>query len=197
MNITIPNRRKVSPAYCLAYTVIITTGIAVMTMFYFMFIEGSYLSYPNSPFASMQPAIHAGETIPLNITRCNSDSVAHIYTVSRTLERVVKQGNKDDYWMLADIQFHIEPGCHPAVSDAHIAPADLPPSDWRLVGMANTQGALISHIVRFESLPFKVLAALPVVVKQGERGEPGAKGATGATGKTGATGAKGTLFGGK
>jgi hypothetical protein len=198
------SRRKATPAYCLAYTVIIVTGLAVMTMFYFFFIERSYLDYLNQPFKPMKAEVHAGDFIPLDITRCNSDSVAHVYTVSRTLERVNKKGDKDDYRMLDDKQFHIEPGCHPGISDAHVMPVDLIPDDWFMTGMAETKGALISHIVRFKTLPFKVLPPLPRVVPQGQRGETGATGAKGAIGKTGeqgiagatgAAGAKGSFWG--
>ena len=172
----------------IAYVITLSIAAAVSVIFYFLFFEKPYLSYTNVPFPTLHSSAMPGQVMPIHVARCNSDSISHVYEVTRTLERVATGLNQpSDYIMMPNIRFAVKPGCSEGDTAAHIVPILTPPGRWRLVGLAEVRGVLKTHMVEFYSTAFDV-TPLVVPKTQGERGEAGATGATGKSGVTGKTG---------
>ena len=140
----------------IAFTVITTIMFLVVAIFYFVFFETPYLKYTNLPLPILGSNIHPGDVIPIHVARCNSDKVAHVYTLSRTLEKVANNGNAREYVLMRDLKIRVEPGCSEADSLVHIAPPETPKGQWILIGTADIQGRLVHHTVEWYSVPFEI-----------------------------------------
>lgn len=156
--------------------------------FYALFLEKSYLSYPNAPFPVQVTTLRPGDVIPLVISRCNADRIDHSYSVARALREV-----KTNRIVPMDPIYSMIPvGCHTASpSRIHKVPLDTEPGRYEFFGGAVTHGIVRTFDVIFRSEQFDVLPALPAVSLQGPPGPAGPTGKTGKTGDTGSTGATG------
>lgn len=149
-------RRKVFCGTYVAAGVVSFLMFLVCVIFYFVFFEKPYLKYTNLPLPTLKSSVHAGEVMPIHVARCNSDSVTHVYTLARTLERVDTHGNPRDYILMRDMKASIRPGCFEEDSVMHIVPSETPKGIWRLIGTSDIQGVLVHHIVEWYSVPFEV-----------------------------------------
>lgn len=165
--------------------------------FYVLFLDKSYLSYPKVPFPVQVSTLRPGDSIPMEITRCNADKIDHSYSVARALREV----NTNRIIPLDPIYSMIPTGCHTAMpSRVHKVPLETEPGRYEFYGGAITHGVIRTFDVIFRSEQFDVLPALPEKSLQGPAGPAGPTGATGKTGAvgaTGATGATGKFWGGK
>jgi hypothetical protein len=167
----------------------------VGTIFGYLFFEKPWLRYTNIPFPVLETYGYPGKIMPVHVVRCNDDNVPHIYTITRTLERVVQRVEPKDYMVMPDVTVQILPGCSEADAVIHIIPVSTRPGTWRLIGVSEIRGVLVSHLVEWRSVPFTVLATPPpvaippVVIIQGA---PGPAGPAGKSGKRGTDGSDGT-----
>lgn len=122
------------------------------TVFYFLFFERPFLTYSNVPFPVTQPVIHPGDVVPLEVVRCNASNVTRTYTVSHTLESVPAGRNV----VLPASPVTLPPGCTTALSLANELPANVPPGQYRLFGIAEVRGVLMVHYVEWYSKTFTV-----------------------------------------
>ena len=168
--------------------ILLCVTVFIVSGFYVLFIEKSYLSYPNAPFPVRATALRPGDVIPMEIARCNKDRVDHSYSVARAL-REVRTGKiipMESFYSMAPA------GCDlPSVWRIHKVPADAEPGRYEFFGGAVTHGIVRTFDVNFKSQQFDVLPALPPVSLQGPPGPAGAPGKTGKTGATGLAGATG------
>ena len=148
--------RKIQVGSYVASLVIAVVLTLVFVIFYFVFFEKPYLRYTNLPLPALKSSVHPGEVMPLHVARCNSDSVSHVYTLARTLERVTTNGNARDYILMRDLKVGIPKGCDEADSVMHVVPTETPKGTWRLIGTADVQGMLLHHTVEWYSVSFEV-----------------------------------------
>lgn len=148
--------RRSQIALIVASAITLSIAVIVSIIFYYLFFEKSWLRYTNIPFPAMQSSAKPGEPMPIHVARCNDDNVPHVYTVTRSLERVTLPGETRDSIMLTDITLHMLPGCSEADSVVHIIPANTRSGKWQLVGLSEVQGVLKRHLVEWYSVPFRV-----------------------------------------
>jgi hypothetical protein len=189
------NEKRITVGLIVAGVVAAIIVVLVSTIFGFLFFEKPWLRYTNIPFPALETYAYPGKVMPIHVVRCNSDSVPHIYNITRTLERVVEKGEARDYVLMADIRVQIMPGCDESDSVVHTIPLLTRPGKWRLVGLSEIQGVLVTHMVEWYSVPFTVLPAPPevptVVIINGKAGPAGPAGVDGKAGKSGAEGRAG------
>lgn len=162
--------------------------ILILCGFYVLFIEKSYLSYPKIPFPVQVAALRPGDSIPMEITRCNSDKTSHSYSVARALREV----NTNRIIPMDPFYSMVPAGCLSAMpSMVHKVPLETRPGRYEFYGGAETHGIVRTFDVIFRSEQFDVLPALPEKSLQGPAGPAGPAGATGKTGATGTVGATG------
>lgn len=150
------NENRLTISMFIAGIVITTVSLTVGVIFYYLFFEKSWLRYENVPFPALQTYTRPGSPIPIHVARCNDDSVPHVYTVARSLERVTKPNEPRDYVMLPDLSVQIMPGCSEGDTIAHVVPLKTQSGIWRIVGMSEVRGTLRSHLVEWYSVPFEV-----------------------------------------
>lgn len=174
----------------LVFLFLFCLSVGVGTLFYIVVLEGPYLSYRNVPFPTSVTSIHAGESIPMTVSRCNSDKEAHSYSLSHTLYDV----DTHVYTLMPSAFVLAPPGCSSALSYLHKVPKEAVPGRKKIIGGAEIHGTVRTFNIEWESQIFQVLPPLPVpakeivVVVQGTPGAPGAPGPTGKTGVPGKTG---------
>jgi hypothetical protein len=117
--------------------------------------EKPYLSYPQLPFPVEVRSVKRGDIIPIDIVRCNSDSVAHSYSVSRALRNV---DGSNRLVPMESIYSLIPPGCHKAMpSPVHRVPLCTPLGRYQFFGGAIVQGKTHPFEVTFMSAEFDVI----------------------------------------
>lgn len=128
-------------------------SIAMLT--YAMVIEKSYLSYSGQPFVIVGGPFHRGDMVPMVVTRCNSDDVAHSYQLAHSLIEATTSA----YTVLPPAFIQAPAGCQQAVSRVNALPNDLPAGRYRLSGGAQTTGIIRTFDVSWVSEEFDVLAS--------------------------------------
>ena len=116
-----------------------------------------YLSYSGVPFPTLVSSVRAGETIPIQVSRCNASNVEQIYSIARSLERV-KDGRQ---FPMPDSIVRIKPGCHSEPSYANTIPTDVPPDRYRILGLSQIQTDFRLHYVSWSSGDFEVTSNAP------------------------------------
>lgn len=127
---------------------------AVTAFFYVTFLEGPFLSYTQKTFIPLGGPFHPGDTVPLQVTRCNSDSRRHSYAVTHTLQST-RGGTPIT---LPEVYVQIEPGCKTAASRINILPKDLALGTYRIFGGGLVYGTVRTFDVEWSSDPFEVTA---------------------------------------
>lgn len=127
--------------------------ITVIILFYFWFLEKPYLTYQNIPFPPVIAEIHAGDIVPLNVVRCNSDRYVHNYESSHSLLNVETL----EPILMPDIKVMISPGCHKGISLINKVPAEAPPGRYVVFGTADVYGTLREFHIEWRSEEFIVL----------------------------------------
>ena len=134
-------------------------GLLGITL-YEHYIKPPYLSYTNLPLPingakpGELPSYMAGEIVPLIVARCNTDSVSHLYVISR--EMVPLDGSKP--YLLKSELVPIEPGCHPAISNLHSSPAEATSREYFFRGYAELIGSSQTFHIPWQSVPFRIIA---------------------------------------
>lgn len=127
--------------------------LSVAALTYLMFFEPPFLSYPGLPFKVAAPA-RPGESVQLQVTRCNSDKSKRTYQLSHTLVSV----DTGRYWVLPAGIVSIKPGCASGVSAANVVPIGTPPGVYVVEGYAEVQGTIRTFDVHWYSEPFRVMS---------------------------------------
>ena len=118
-----------------------------------------YLSYPEPVFQTVEKVVHPGEVLHLKLRRCNSDTVAHIYPLSRKLV------GPSTSVVLPILSVAIEPGCHPMeISGLQTIPLSdeagpTKPGTYHIEGFGQVVGEVNTWNVHWRSVDFKVEAA--------------------------------------
>lgn len=128
-------------------------GVAMLALFYFLFLEQPYLVYRNVPFPAVAQKVRAGEVVPLRVSLCNNAPEPHQYTVSRSLHEV----NTKAVIYMAAILVPGVPGCIEAISLAHTVPKEAPPGTYQVIGQTQVEGTLRNFRVDWLSQPFQVV----------------------------------------
>jgi len=145
-----PYRRIVS-ACAIAVGAIST--VAVVTAGYSIAVDKPYLQYKNLPFPTKQLAVKAGQVMPLQVERCNTDSVPHNYSTSHAMQNLVTR----ESYILPEAIVNIMPGCTSSESRVNRLPDNVTPGKYRLFGIAEIQGRFTTHFVEWHSQPFEVV----------------------------------------
>jgi hypothetical protein len=189
------NEKRITVGLIVAGVIASIIFSLVGVIFSYLFFEKPWLRYTNIPFPALETYGYPGKVMPVHVARCNDDDVPHIYTITRTLERVVSDAEPKDYMVMPDVTVQILPGCSEADALVHVIPGSTRPGVWRLIGFSEVRGVLVSHMVEWRSVPFTVLPAPPevptVVIINGKAGPAGPAGADGKAGKSGAEGRAG------
>ena len=128
-------------------------GVAVLALFYSLFLEQPYLAYRNVPFPAVAQKVRAGEVVPLRVSLCNNAPEPHQYAISRSLHEV----NTKALIYMANILVPGVPGCHEGISLAHTVPKETPPGTYQLIGQTLIEGTLRTFRVDWLSQPFEVV----------------------------------------
>lgn len=141
-----------------ALAVLLTiAGLAIMVAWY-GFLEPPFLSYRGLPFEPTVQEVHAGEIIPLRVTRCSSLSEDGDYLISRRIWRLDPGPNDPlSYVLPSGGLVDISPGCLTEISLANPVPRELPPGTYFIRGRSRVDGLWRTSRVNWESGPFRVL----------------------------------------
>jgi hypothetical protein len=131
---------------------------------YFVFFEKPWLTYENLPFPIKIQPVFPGELIPIEVLRCNKSGKTQHYSIARSLENI-KTG---EFTTLPPIEVNMKAGCdaEPQMSTAHYAPLLMKDGEYRLFGTSQIQGLIVTHMVEWTSINFKIVkkpAPVPVV----------------------------------
>lgn len=138
---------------CLTW--IVLAGILAVGMLptYFLLLERPYLSYRNLPFPVVAQPVRPGDTVSLNVARCNSDRIPHNYATTHSVQNL----DTGVVLLLPDVEVMILPGCTIGESRINKLPDHLFPGRYRVYGMAEVRGTLRTHYIDWYSEPFTVL----------------------------------------
>lgn len=134
--------------------------IAAMLNWYNDYREKSWLSYKDEPFRAVSNGpFKPGQVVLFRVTRCNSDSVNHIYKIAHIWERIdgmtVVQPS-------ADVSATV--GCTTSISPFNVLPNEIapgipfPPGTWRASGVSLVIGLRKTHEVPWSSDWINVIA---------------------------------------
>ena len=133
----------------------VTCIISIMTIavFWVIFCEGPKLTYENIPFkiVSNLKNIRPGDTISLEVYRCNLSSNILVYDLTRTIKNVDLNQNV----ILDSTKTMIDPGCSVAIQ-SHQIPINVKPGVYVISGVATVPGTAGVKYVPSSSMPFTV-----------------------------------------
>ena len=128
--------------------------IFVSTMFYAMFLEQPYLSYPNMPMRVIGSTFHVGDVVPVEFQRCNSDPEAKSFLSSRALINTITR--VPEIPILTFIE--AKPGCTEIeISALNVIPAGTKPGIYHYGGRSDINGLLRTFDVRWYTQDFEVV----------------------------------------
>ena len=130
-----------------------TTGVVL----YYLFLEPPWLSYRNIPFEPMVRQVHAGEVIPLRVSRCSTASTKRTYRFSHSLVRADEPNPATFPIILPDTVVSIDPGCIDVISMANTVPAHTPAGRYYAIGIVELQGTFRQMLVEWHSQTFEVI----------------------------------------
>jgi hypothetical protein len=128
-------------------------SMALAAFVYVAFIEGPYLSYPDTPFPVVGTTFHAGEIVPLRVTRCNSDNRQHSYYLAHAVMNVKTKAT----YVMPEEYVQVPMGCTFGISFTHRLPVVLPPGQYIIFGGAQIRGTIRYFDVEWQSEPFVVV----------------------------------------
>lgn len=119
-----------------------------------VYMEPPYLSYPNLPFPVVSKTVRPGDTVFIEVQRCNSSSIRRGYITGRSL---VPVDTRELQVELVSVATTILPGCHKAISALSVVPGGTLPGRYYLDGVAEIAGTVRKHVVEWRSEPFEVV----------------------------------------
>lgn len=110
--------------------------------------------YTHLPYRVLNNPVVAGGWSRHEISRCNNDGAALIYSYTRQLVNADTQV----MFTLPPGLSSMDPGCHTIISVVQVVPADTPPGRYYLRGVVAVQGRWRSMNVPYYSEMFGVVA---------------------------------------
>ena len=120
---------------------------------WFSLFDEPWLTYPVLPFPVLMPTVHAGQSIPLSVQRCNSGKATRTYISSHSL---VSIDQSQPEVILPPINASVKPGCSPVESHANLIPRDTQPGFYRIEGITEINGAVRNFSLPWSSEQFEV-----------------------------------------
>jgi hypothetical protein len=144
-----------------AMTAMVMVQLGVVGLLIALWFEAPWLSYENLPFPVLnEHALHVGDEIPLEVTRCNRSGESRSYLITRTF---VNAQQPDDVVMLQSTTLPIRAGCTTNTSRANKVPEGTKPGFYRIVGKAQVDSTLRTRWIDWSSMPFEVVAPVAAV----------------------------------
>ena len=131
----------------------LTTSVGSAFVVWLSVFDEPWLTYPVLPFPVVMPTVHAGESIPLSVQRCNSGKATRTYISSHSL---VPIDRSQPEVVLTPINASIKPGCSPVESHANLIPRNTRPGFYRIEGLTEINGAVRNFSLPWMSEPFEV-----------------------------------------
>ena len=135
-----------------ASTLMIASASAVVV--WLSLFDEPWLTYPVLPFPVLIPTVHADESIPLSVQRCNSGKATRTYISSHSLVSIDRSRPEI---VLPPIFASVKPGCSPVESHANLIPRDTRPGFYRIEGLTEINGAVRNFSLAWMSEPFEVV----------------------------------------
>ncbi len=118
----------------------------------YAYLEPPYLSYGNVPFPVLTPVVKAGETVVLDILRCNRDTRPHTYVTARQLVRT-----DGTITALPAATVWLQPGCETGRSAINVIPKETPPGKYRVFGWTEITDRIFPTTMEWSSDVFEVV----------------------------------------
>ena len=118
---------------------------------YYAFLEPPFLTYGNLPFPVLTPQVRDGNTVILDVQRCNADSKTRVYAIAHTLV------GETMTILLPTVPTSIRPGCSQSFSAINVIPPNTPPGTYHIEGYAELQGTLRAFSIAWRSASFEVV----------------------------------------
>ncbi len=131
------------------------SGVIIALIVYLSLIEKPELSYQILPVPVMLKTVHAGQILPIKVSRCNANKQKRYYTSTRLLENV---GEDQEMLVMEEVGVSVKPGCATQNIYLHRIPESAQPGDYRLLGVATVPGLIRNFYVTWYTENFKVVA---------------------------------------
>lgn len=146
-------RMSIFNALLKLFAVLLFTCLGLLVWSKYWELPGVF--YQNLPFPVEVEQVMSGETVPLNVERCNRTSKVLSYLTTHTLVNLDTGAAE----LLPDVTLSIDPGCHRVSQRLNLIPRETTSGRYMLKGVALIPGLFEIHPIPWYSEQFIVVAS--------------------------------------